>query len=127
MSAALAWLDQTLDTHGEVLADGRVRVRRSQAALAEEAGCSAGTISYYLRVLGHAVSVTRGDGLVVDPRALGRIDGFDELARRRRRRGEGGQGQHREDPARHPALPQRIRDSVESISSLAVMTLLFIS
>ena len=88
MSAALAWLDQTLDTHGEELADGRVRVRRSQAALAEEAGCSAGTISYYLRVLGHAVSVTRGDGLVVDPRALGRIDGFDELARRRRRRGE---------------------------------------
>lgn len=88
MSAALAWLDQTLDTHGEVLADGRVRVRRSQAALAAEAGCSAGTISYYLRVLGHAVSATRGDGLVVDPQALGRIDGFDELARRRRRRGE---------------------------------------
>ena len=88
MSAALAWLDQTLDTHGEVLADGRLRVRRSQAALAEEAGCSAGTISYYLRVLGHAVSVTRGDGLVVDRQALGRSDGSDELARRRRRRGE---------------------------------------
>ena len=88
MSAALAWLDQTLDTHGEVLADGRVRVRHSQATLAEEAGCSAGTISYYLRVLGHAVSVSRRDGLVIDPAALDRDYRVDEVARRRRRRSE---------------------------------------
>ena len=86
MSAARAWIGQALDAHGEGLADGRIRVPRSQAALAEEAGCSAGTIAYYLRVLGDAVSASRRDGLLVDPRLL--CDGGDELARRRRRAAE---------------------------------------
>jgi hypothetical protein len=86
VSAALAWIGHALDAHGEGLADGRIRVPRSQAALAEEAGCSAGTIAYYLRVLGDAVSASRRDGLVVDPRLL--RDGGDELARRRRRSAE---------------------------------------
>ena len=88
MSAALAWIDHALDTHGEVLPDGRMQVRRSQAALAEEAGCSAGTIAYYLRVLGDAVSVSRRDGLVVDRVALGGAGDVDELARRRGRAAE---------------------------------------
>lgn len=88
MSAALAWIDHALDTHGEVLPDGRVCVRRSQAVLAEEAGCSAGTIAYYLRVLGDAVSVSRSEGLVVDRVALAGAAGVDELARRRGRAGE---------------------------------------
>jgi hypothetical protein len=41
------------------------------------------------------------------------------------RRGGQGEEQQGEQRAHHP--PHRIRDSVESISSLAVMTLLFIS
>lgn len=88
MSAALAWIGHTLDAHGEVLPDGRVRVRRSQAALAEEAGCSAGTIAYYLRALGDAVTVNRRDGLLVDRDALVGPEGVDELARRRGRASE---------------------------------------
>jgi DNA-binding Lrp family transcriptional regulator len=70
------------------MADGRIRVPRSQAALADEAGCSAGTIAYYLRVLGDAVSTSRREGLIVDPRLLGPGVGSDELARRRRRSAE---------------------------------------
>ena len=88
MSAARAWIGEAVDTHGEGMADGRIRVPRSQAALADEAGCSAGTIAYYLRVLGDAVSTSRREGLIVDPRLLGLDGGSDELARRRRRSAE---------------------------------------
>ncbi len=80
-SAARLWIDEALRLHGEPLDDGRVRIARSQAALAREAACSAGTIAYYLHDLGDAVSVTRDAGVVVDPAAM-RPSG-DELARRR--------------------------------------------
>lgn len=80
-SAAQAWLGEALRDHGEVLDDGRIRIRRSQAALARDAECSAGTIAYYLHHLGDAVSFTRDDGLVVVPAAVG--EEGDELSRRR--------------------------------------------
>jgi hypothetical protein len=84
-SAAQAWLGEALRHHGEATDDGRMRIRRSQAALARDADCSAGTIAYYLHDLGDAVSFTRDGGLVVVPSA---VTGRNELPRRRCRSGD---------------------------------------
>lgn len=86
MSKALAFVEEVASRHGEDLGDGLVRVRRSQASLAAESACSAGTIAYYLRQAGPIV-VRRDDGLVIDREALRAAQG-DELARRRRRASE---------------------------------------
>ncbi len=88
MSRALAFVEDVASRHGEDLGNGLVRVRRSQASLATEAACSAGTIAYYLRQAGTIV-VRRDDGLVIDREALNAAQG-DELARRRRRATEVG-------------------------------------
>jgi hypothetical protein len=63
-------MGDVLRDHGEPVGDGRLRVRRSQAALARDAACSPGTIAYYLHELAGAVSVSRDDGLLVDPAAM---------------------------------------------------------
>ncbi len=85
-SAAQAWLGEALRHHGEALDDGRMRIRRSQAALARDAECSAGTIAYYLHDLGDEVSFSRDEGVVVaNSTAAGETD---ELAHKRCRSGQ---------------------------------------
>jgi hypothetical protein len=66
---ALAWVQDAIARHGQGLDDGLVRIAVSQAALAAESGCSAGTIAYYLRCLGPAV-VTRRGGIVINAATL---------------------------------------------------------
>jgi hypothetical protein len=66
---ALAWVQGVIARHGQGLDDGLVRIAVSQAALAAESGCSAGTIAYYLRCLGPAV-ITRRGGLVINTATL---------------------------------------------------------
>lgn len=70
---ALAWAWDVLVRLGQPAGGSLVRIPLTQRQLAEEAGCSAGTISWYLRCLGPAV---RSSDVVVvlDRLALSQMD-----------------------------------------------------
>ncbi|MGH9261648.1 MAG: hypothetical protein ACRD08_17430, partial [Acidimicrobiales bacterium] len=70
-------------THGRRVDDGRVWVAASQAKLAQEHGCSAGTVAYYLRAAGAAVERRRG-GLLVDTEALTSVEARGDRVSRHR-------------------------------------------
>jgi len=70
---ALAWAWDVLVRYGRPDGGSLVRVPLTQRQLAEKAGCSAGTISWYLRCLGPAVHRSDVD-LVLDRVALGAME-----------------------------------------------------
>ncbi|MBW3615905.1 MAG: hypothetical protein KY439_11455 [Actinobacteria bacterium] len=67
---AIAFLADVVDRHGRRLDDVRIEIPLSQAELARQHDCSAGTVAYYLQRAGDIVISRRRQGLVVDRTAL---------------------------------------------------------
>lgn len=67
---AIAFLADAVARHGRPLDDIRIEIPLSQAELARQHDCSAGTVAYYLHRAGDIVISRRRQGLVVDRTAL---------------------------------------------------------
>ena len=67
---AIAFLADAVARHGRRLDDVRIEIPLSQAELARQHDCSAGTVAYYLQRAGDIVISRRRQGLVVDRTAL---------------------------------------------------------
>ncbi|HEV2809448.1 MAG TPA: hypothetical protein VGV93_03500, partial [Acidimicrobiales bacterium] len=67
---AIAFLADAVARHGRRLDDIRTEIPLSQAELARQHDCSAGTVAYYLQRAGDIVISRRRQGLVVDRTAL---------------------------------------------------------
>ena len=67
---AIAFLADVVARHGRRLDDIRIEIPMSQAELARQHDCSAGTVAYYLQRAGNIVISRRRQGVVVDRTAL---------------------------------------------------------
>ena len=67
---AIAFLADAVARHGRRLDDIRIEIPLSQAELARQHECSAGTVAYYLQRAGDIVISRRRQGVVVDRTAL---------------------------------------------------------
>jgi hypothetical protein len=82
MKRPIAFLADVVARHGRSVDDDYVEIPLSQAELARDYGCSAGTVAYYLHHAGDVVVSRRRQGLVVDCHALEAATGGRSAGRR---------------------------------------------